>query len=203
MDGTLVDSSAVVEQVWGEFAAEFGLRVADILAVSHGRQAVDTIREFLPEGADARAIAAGMVAKEEQRLAGIVEIPGGVDFVRSLPQDRVGLVTSAPRGLALLRMRAAGFDTPAVRVFAEDIERGKPAPDAYLLGAERLGIDPAELLVFEDAPAGIASGLAAGAQVVVVGRAAGEHAHGLPGIPDYRGLEATFTADGRIELRLE
>jgi sugar-phosphatase len=56
--------------------------------------------------------------------------------------------------------------TPTVLVVAEDVKNGKPAPDGYELGAHRLGCDPRECLVFEDAPAGLAAGRAAGARVI-------------------------------------
>ena len=48
MDGTLVDSTAVVEEVWGEFAVRYGLDFEEILRTSHGVQAIDTVRRFPP-----------------------------------------------------------------------------------------------------------------------------------------------------------
>ena len=67
-----------------------------------------------------------------------------------------------------LGSRAAGLPVPDVLVTADQVENGKPAPDPYLLAAERLGVDPAACLVFEDAPAGIAAGRAAGMTVWAV-----------------------------------
>ncbi|RTF49677.1 phosphatase, partial [Serratia marcescens] len=63
---------------------------------------------------------------------------------------------------------AGGLPQPAVFITAEQVKHGKPQPDAYLLGAERLGLAPHECVVVEDAPAGILSGLAAGCQVIAV-----------------------------------
>ena len=57
---------------------------------------------------------------------------------------------------------------PRVVVTATDVEHGKPAPDPYLLAAQRLGYDPAECLVIEDAPAGFASAKAAGCATLAV-----------------------------------
>ena len=69
MDGTLVDSTAVVEQVWGEFAARYGLDIAEILRTSHGVQAGDTVRRFAPAGADVVALTAELGAMERVRTA--------------------------------------------------------------------------------------------------------------------------------------
>ncbi|TGR94325.1 HAD-IA family hydrolase, partial [Mesorhizobium sp. M1C.F.Ca.ET.188.01.1.1] len=86
------------------------------------------------------------------------------------------IVTSAPRSLALARMKVAGIPVPAVLVAAEDVSRGKPAPDCFQLGARRLGFDARDCLVFEDAPAGIAAAEAAGASVMVINAT---HQHAL------------------------
>ena len=77
-------------------------------------------------------------------------------------------MTSGTRALATARMGTAGLALPEVLVCAEDVAEGKPAPDPYLLGAERLGADPAECLVVEDAPAGVTAGRAAGMTVWAV-----------------------------------
>ena len=85
------------------------------------------------------------------------------------------LALPSRRDLHLLRRaagarpaRAAGLPVPAALVTGDEVARGKPAPDPYLLAAERLGVDPAACLVFEDAPAGIASARAAGMTVWAV-----------------------------------
>ena len=101
-------------------------------------------------------------------MDGVEAIEGAAAFLASLPADRWAIVTSSPRRLALRRLAAAGLPTPAVLVTAEDVERGKPAPDCFLLAAERLGQRIEDCLVFEDAPAGIQAAEAAGAAVAVV-----------------------------------
>ena len=67
----------------------------------------------------------------------------------------VAVVTSAPRELAVVRMRAASVPVPEVLVAAEDVERGKPDPQGYRLAADRLGVPIADCVVFEDAEAGL------------------------------------------------
>ncbi len=196
MDGTLVDSTAVVEQVWGEFAARYGLDIGEILRTSHGVQAGDTVRRFAPAGSDVVALTAELGAMERVRTEGIVALPGAADLLRSLPADAVALVTSADRVLAGIRMEAAGLAMPATAVTAELVTRGKPHPEGYLRAAELLGVDPADAVIFEDAPAGIAAGLAAGIRTIAVGMNTGEVPNDVLHIADYASVRASVETDG-------
>lgn len=193
MDGTLVDSHAVVEAVWTVFAERFGLAPADILAVSHGRQTLDTVNQFAPPDVDHEALAIELASMEVDS-AGIVEVPGATAFLAAIPADLTALVTSAPLTLATTRMAEAGVPMPRVVVPAEDVTHGKPHPDGYLRAADLLGLRPDQTVVFEDAPAGIESARAAGAEVVVVGDLGGAAADGLPRIADFTG--ARVEVDG-------
>ena len=202
MDGTLVDSNAVVEAVWTTFAERFGLVTADVLAYSHGRQTLDTVRQFAPTDTDHEAVAAELASTEIETPDGIVEILGAAAFVASIPAELTALVTSAPLLLAKTRMAEAGVPVPPVVVPAEDVSRGKPDPEGYLLAASLLGCSAPETVVFEDAPAGIESARAAGAQVVVVGPYDGPAADGLPRIPDFTAARAVVDA-GQIVITLD
>jgi sugar-phosphatase len=202
MDGTLVDSNAVVEAVWTRFAERFGLVTADVLDFSHGRQTLDTVRRFAPADSDHEALAAELASTEIETPDGIVEILGAAEFVASIPTELTALVTSAPLMLAKTRMTEAGVPVPPVVVPAEDVTRGKPDPEGYLLAASLLGCTAPETVVFEDAPAGIESARAAGAQVVVVGSYDGPAADGLPRIPDFTAARATVEA-GQIVIALD
>jgi sugar-phosphatase len=195
MDGTLVDSTAIVEQVWGEFAGRYGLDIAEILRTSHGVQAGDTVRRFAPAGADVVALTAELGAMERVRTEGIVALPGAAEVLRGLPADAVALVTSADRILAEIRMSAAGLAMPATAVTADLVTRGKPHPEGYLRAAALLGVDPADAVVFEDAPAGIAAGLAAGIRTVAVGPNTGELPDGVLHIADYSTVTVTTNVD--------
>jgi sugar-phosphatase len=195
MDGTLVDSTAIVEQVWSEFALRYDLDSAEILRLSHGVQAIDTVRRFAPAGADVLALTAELGAMERVRTEGIVPLPGAAELLQSLPGDAVALVTSADRILADIRMAAAGLAMPATTVTADLITRGKPHPEGYLRAAELLGVQPADALVFEDAPAGIAAALAAGIPTVAVGPNTGPLADGVLHINDYSSVRATVETD--------
>jgi mannitol-1-/sugar-/sorbitol-6-phosphatase len=195
MDGTLVDSTGVVEQVWGRFAARYGLDFEEILRTSHGVQAIDTVRRFAPPGADVHALTEELGRMELAETSGIVAVPGAAEVLAALPADAVALVTSAFRELAEIRMAAAGLAMPAASITAEDVSQGKPDPEGYLRAAALLGVEPGEALVFEDAPAGIAAGVAAGIRTVAVGPNTGELLYGVLHIPDYSAVSVAVTPD--------
>ncbi|MFO1036304.1 MAG: HAD-IA family hydrolase [Geminicoccaceae bacterium] len=189
MDGTVINSIAATERAWGDWARGHGLDVDRFLPTIHGIRAIDTIRSLNLPGADPLEEAAKIERAELTDMTGVVAIPGAPEFLSSLPRHRWGIVTSAPRELALLRLGAAGIPLPDVIVTAENVTNGKPAPDCYELGARRLGFAAADCLVFEDAPAGIAAGEAAGSRVMVITAVHAYPTH-HPSMPDYTGVLA-------------
>ncbi|WP_309075184.1 HAD-IA family hydrolase [Paenarthrobacter sp.] len=195
MDGTLVDSTAIVEQVWLEFAERYGLDFNEILRNSHGVQARDTVRRYAPAGADFEALTAELGEMERSRTDGVIALPGAEALLAGLPDGAIALVTSADRILADIRMQAAGLTMPSTTVTAESVTRGKPHPEGYLKAAALLGADPADVVVFEDAPAGIAAARAAGMRTVVVGDSGGELEPGMWRIPDYSAVTVTAVKD--------
>ena len=202
MDGTLLNSIAAAERVWGIWAERHGLDVAAFLTTIHGARAIDTItRQALP-GVDPQVEAQWITEAEINDVEGVVAIPGAVEFLNSLPGDQWALVTSAPKALALRRLQAAGIAPPAVLVTAEDVAIGKPNPACYELGAQRLGVPVQDCLVFEDATVGIRAGEAAGADVLVV---TSTHLKPMltehPSIEGYEQLQVHRSADGLLYLQ--
>lgn len=197
MDGTLITSTAAAERVWGRWAERHGLDVASFIPTIHGVRAADTIRKQNLPGIDLEAEVAWVERGEIEDVNGVVPIAGAVDFVKRLPPGRWAVVTSATVPLAEARLKAAGVTPPALMITAEQVERGKPDPAGYRLAAERLGVDIADCLVFEDAEAGIRAGEAAGAGVVAVTAA---WTHPLqtdhPKLADYGDATLEVGADG-------
>ncbi len=165
MDGTLVDSTRVVERAWQWWAERHGIPLDAILAFSHGRPTVVTMEHFLP-GRDHTAELDEMARFEETQLDGIFAVPGAVQVVRALQDHPWAIVTSAWRGLAEARVTAVGLPVPKVIVPVDEIRKGKPDPEGFLFAAEQLGVPPGECLVFEDTRPGIEAGINAGMQVV-------------------------------------
>jgi sugar-phosphatase len=167
LDGVLVDSTPAVARVWAKWAAEHGFDPDETVRRAHGRPSLSTIRELLPH-ADHHAENLKVERDEIEDLEGVVPLPGAVQLLATLPKDRWTIVTSYTRPLAEARIRAAGLPLPEKLVTALDVQHGKPDPEPYIKGAQRLGLAPADCLVVEDAPAGIRSGKAAGARVLAL-----------------------------------
>jgi sugar-phosphatase len=164
LDGVLVDSSAAVRRAWARWGERHGLDGAAIQEANHGRPSRAVVAEHVaPELVDAEA--AWVLEAEVADTEGVVAYPGAAD-VLALPV--VAIATSCEAPLARVRLAAASLARPGVLVSSDEVARGKPAPDPYLLAAERLGVDPADCLVIEDAPSGIAAGRAAGMTVWAV-----------------------------------
>jgi mannitol-1-/sugar-/sorbitol-6-phosphatase len=167
MDGVLVDSTPAVVRVWTAWANRFGLDPAEVVRQAHGRPSIATIRELLPS-ADHLAEDLAIQKAEIEDLEDVIALPGTTEFLSALPDDRYAVVTSATRGLAVVRLRVAGFAIPKNLVTSSDVQRGKPDPEPYLRGAQILGLLPADCIVIEDAPAGIQSGKAASSRVLAL-----------------------------------
>lgn len=197
LDGTLVDSLPVVERSWQFWAESYGVDPQAVLDFIHGKQAITTLRHFMPGKSEAEIQAEFLRLEqiEANDLDGIRALPGAIALLQHLDAQSIpwAIVTSGSIPVAHARHRAAGLPTPAVFVTAEQVKRGKPQPDAYLLGAELLGLPPQECLVVEDAQAGVQSGLAAGCHVAAV--------NVPPETPEL--LEVDFVLSTLASLRVE
>lgn len=202
MDGTLLNSIVAAERVWTHWAERHGLDVKTFLPTIHGVRCIDTIRNLNLPGVDAEREAEAISQAEIDDVEGVVEVGDAARLLASLPPERWAIVTSAPRALAEARLKAAGLKLPVNIVTSEDVNQGKPAPDCFLLAAKRLGVDPKDCLVFEDAPAGIAAAEAAGASVIVI-TATHEHVmdtpHGM--LASYEGVNVVADAQGLSLVR--
>jgi len=184
MDGTLLNSIAAAERVWGTWAARHGLDVEAFLPTMHGKRGIDTIRGLALPGVDVEAEALVIERGEIEDVEGVVALPGAIDFLNALPSDRWSIVTSAPE-----------------IVTAEDVAIGKPDPAGYRLGARHIGADPASCLVFEDVLAGVLAAEAAGSDVMVV---TATHGHAMetphPTITSYEGLAVHVDSTGHMQI---
>lgn len=178
-DGTLVSSLASVNRCWTRWAVEYGLTAEDFARIElHGRPAAEIAADLLPAHVVPQAVARiEDLEVEDVADGGVSLLPGTKEFLTGLPAERWAVVTSATRRLAEARLGAAGI-RPKTLVAADDITRGKPDPEPYLLAARMLGVDPADCVVFEDAPAGLQAG-----------RAAGDDDRGLGHNPPCRGAD--------------
>ncbi|KAF2428639.1 HAD-like protein [Tothia fuscella] len=171
MDGTIIDSTAAIVKHWTAIATELGVDPEVILATSHGRRSIDVLHEYDPKQANMEYVQhiEGSIPKTYGSDA--TEIPGSRALLDSLV--KVGapwaIVTSGTGPLLRGWLDVMKLAKPAQLVVAEDVKLGKPDPEGYRLGYSRLGLPAdAEALVFEDAPAGVRAGKAAGFKVVAL-----------------------------------
>jgi mannitol-1-/sugar-/sorbitol-6-phosphatase len=201
MDGTLINSIASAIRVWTRWADSHGIDPDRVLRMMHGVRAVETVRKLNIPGLDAEHEADVLTQAEIEVVGDTTAIRGARAFLQSLPPERWAIVTSAPRVLALRRLEAAGIPEPRVLVTADDVAKGKPAPDCFLLAARLLGVAARDCLVWEDTLAGITAAEAAGAAVLVV---SATHAHPIetrhPVTVDYEGLKTARDDSGALVL---
>ncbi len=201
MDGTLLNSIAVVERVWREWAVANGIEPTAFLQRIHGMRAIEVVRREAVPGLDVNQQSDMLLQQEMDDVDGIVEIPQAASFLAKLPAGRWAIVTSAARALAERRLAAVGLTPPPVMICAEDVVNGKPDPEGYRKAAERLGVSAENCVVFEDAPAGILAGERMGATVVVINAT---HSHPIEtthlAIGGYGEIDVTIGSDGSLEL---
>ncbi len=167
LDGVLVDSTPAVARVWTMWARKHGFDPDEVVRQAHGKPSIATIRELLPHAdhdAENREVERG----EIEDVDGVIPLPGALEILQAVPQDRWAIATSCTRTLAEVRIRAAGLPLPKNLITSTDVHRGKPDPEPYVKAAKVLGFAPADCIVVEDAPAGIRAGKAAGARVLAL-----------------------------------
>lgn len=199
MDGTLVDSHAVVERVWTQWSLDHGIDPAHTLSIIHGRQGQDSMALLLPDRPHEVNLEenAELLAAETAQTDGVVAIAGAAQLLEQLRDVPHALVTSATVPLARVRMEAAGLRMPAVAITAEDVARSKPDPEGFLAAAAALGVEPADCIVVEDSANGIAAGLAAGMRVIGIGPAAAA-ASPTWTVADAAGIRVASTPTGAV-----
>jgi sugar-phosphatase len=167
LDGTLIDSIPTVVRSWVRWCGEFGVD-PERLRGFHGVTAENVIAGLLPPERRAEAFAR-IREIEVADVDGITVLPGAADLLAALADGGVptAIVTSGTTDLAEARLAATRLTHPPVVVTASDVERGKPWPDPWLEGARRLGVDPADCVVVEDAVAGLRAARAAGCRALV------------------------------------
>jgi HAD superfamily hydrolase (TIGR01509 family) len=176
MDGLLVDTETLAYGAMDAFLAKLAVeRRQDIHDQMLGRrvpEAMAIIKEGYSLSHPVEDLIADYTILRRDALVGNVKpMPGAVDAVQ-FGHDaglRVGLASSGLRDQVTLSLNEAGLRGMfEVEVTGDDVTRGKPAPELFLKAAEGLRVDPANCVVFEDAPAGIAAAVNAGMRAVAV-----------------------------------
>ena len=170
MDGTLIDSTPAVRRSWFAWCVERGLDPS-FLAGAHGQPGRDIVASLVP----AKEFEAAFERIQQIEIAEVSDVtilPGAAEALSVIQENRKAIVTSCTQPLAAARITASRLVPPRVVVTADDVMRGKPDPEPFALGAQRLGFNPGRCLVVEDAPAGLRSAHEAGCTTLAV---AGTH----------------------------
>ncbi len=175
-DGLLFDTEIVFERSWKQTGAELGLDVPDALphaCCGCGRNELPAvIRRFFPEVDVADYVERALNRAWAAQMATSPALKPGVRELleRCRARDvKTAVASSSVRRLVEHNLSASGLaDLFDAVVTGEDVKRGKPAPDIFLLAASRLGVAPSECLVFEDAFTGIRAAHAAGCRPVLI-----------------------------------
>lgn len=199
LDGTLMDSEPLTDLAIRQVMAARGCPEASLLASETRGRSWRDISAILGER---YAVSTLGLAQELSHCwisldGDVLPVPGAAAAIKTAAQVlKLGVVSSSPRAVIddfLERLGVAQLIPPGARVGAEDVLRGKPDPEPYLLGAKRLGVLPHQCVVFEDSPAGLRSAQAAGMARVLVCYACAQPMawRGLAdrSIQDYQGLD--------------
>lgn len=181
-DGLLVDSEPVQVEAWRRYLEQSGRELTpELLARMYGRRLIDSAQEVVDSldlPLTAAEVAEGRDALFLAMVPGAIRAkPGAERAIQSLLQRGIPitLATSGHRRYVDLALESAGLPRAfMVEITGEMVERGKPAPDTFLLGAERLGLSPDVCLVVEDSPNGVLAAVNAGMPCIAIpdGRAA-------------------------------
>ncbi|KAK8089636.1 HAD-like protein [Apiospora hydei] len=216
MDGTIIDSTAAVVNHWHTVGAEIGVDPKVILQTSHGRRSIDMLKVLAPEKANWEYVRhmEGLLPKLHGEDA--VEIPGARALLDSLIAARASwaIVTSGTEPLVNGWLDRLQLPHPEHLITAESVENGKPDPACYNLGKQRLNLGGSgnddssspDVIVFEDSPAGILSGKAAGCKVIglVTSHTLDQVVAAQPDwiVEDLRSVEMVECAGGVVTLQI-
>ncbi|MGO1487672.1 MAG: HAD family hydrolase [Arachnia sp.] len=200
LDGTLIDSHVAMNRSYEAWAGEYNISL-DRLSALLGMPSAAVSAALVPPK-DAESAAQRIELLEVNDTEGVVPLSGALKALQDLPRTRVAIATSCSEALMRARMAAAGLPFPDVIVTRDQVVSGKPAPDSFLLAAERLGVEPSRALVVEDAPAGIEAARAAGC--FVLGISSTKNPDELPAdavVADLSGIAWMIGEDGGVTVR--
>jgi len=199
MDGTIVDTDEASLIVWREWAKTRDVSLEAILRVQHGRRAEDTIALVAPH-LSAHLEARGIYRAHEVVRTGVRLLKGIDGLFNVLPLEAVAIVSSGTIALVRNRLRLVGLREDLLIVGTETVKVGAPHPEGLLLAARRLNVAPADCLVFQDTPTGIAAAKRAGMEVVAIvsTHEASELTQADAMVPDYRQVQVQTEPDGSL-----
>jgi mannitol-1-/sugar-/sorbitol-6-phosphatase len=167
LDGVLVDSVPGILRIWREWALMHGITHPDLDSLAITTRTEEAVRQLAPH-LDVLVEVEYLERKEATAIEGLCAIRGAPSLLGQLPPGTWGVFTSVNRETALAKLSAVNLPVPSVLVSGNQVLRGKPAPDGYLLASSKLEVVPHDCLVIEDTPVGIKGAKAAGIPVIAL-----------------------------------
>ncbi len=175
-DGLMFDTEKIWQKNWNLVANEMGITLPEEfkkeICGSNGQHTLDVIQKYyhVEDGKEIRDRVIESVARDE--IENQIEMKEGLLDILEMFQKhgvKMAVASSSPREMILMNLKRSQLEKYfEVVVSGKDVKHGKPAPDIFLLAAEKLGIDPRECYVFEDAYNGVQAGVSAGAKTIMV-----------------------------------
>lgn len=175
-DGLMFDTEKIWQKNWNLVANEMGMTLPEEfkkeICGSNGQHTLDVIQKYyhVEDGKEIRDRVIESVARDE--IENQIEMKEGLLDILEMFQKhgvKMAVASSSPREMILMNLKRSQLEKYfEVVVSGKDVKHGKPAPDIFLLAAEKLGIDPRECYVFEDAYNGVQAGVSAGAKTIMV-----------------------------------
>jgi HAD superfamily hydrolase (TIGR01509 family) len=182
LDGLLLDTEPLHAEAWQQASSHFGRPLAahELLALRGRRRhdCADQVLQWINNGGVSAAPNRETLLAVRQPIAEALLIhaapmPGAAELVHQCQALGIPMALATSSSKAAVALKASPhpwLSAIRVRVHGDDplLRRGKPAPDVFLLAAERLGVDPRQCWAFEDSPAGVQAARAAGCRVHVL-----------------------------------
>ncbi len=175
-DGLMFDTEKIWQNNWKIVADEMGVVLPEEfkkeICGSNGQHTLDVIQKYyhVEDGTMIRNRVIESVARDE--MDNPIEMKEGLLNILEMFQKhgvKMAVASSSPKDMILMNLKRSHLeDYFEVVVSGKDVKHGKPAPDIFLLAAEKLGLDAKECYVFEDAYNGVQAGVTAGAKTIMV-----------------------------------
>lgn len=177
MDGLMIDSEPLIFQAYKEVFGKYSRQLSEkeynqrYIGVSEADESKDMVVRF-NLSISAEDLVLAKRSRYNQLLNDhLVAQPGLIELLTSLHQNGYKTAIGSSANLKNIKKVVDKLNISSLigaYASAEEVKKGKPAPDVYLLAAKKLGVNPAECLVLEDAPKGVQAGKSAGMQVFAI-----------------------------------
>ncbi|PVU95038.1 hypothetical protein BB561_002090 [Smittium simulii] len=166
LDGTLIDTIECIEIYWRKLCDEYSIDADELFSVCHGVQTIKLLERFFPKEIANQKTVEELEYKVMNDTTGVFVVEGARELLAKIPYTKWGIVTSGTHLMAVTRINQMKLTVPDCFFPSDKVSKSKPDPEGYIKGAQFLGLNPRDCVVFEDAIAGVKAGFSAGCTVI-------------------------------------